>query len=422
MSSSLKFKKLKNNNNAKNKINMIKNMTGMNDPAFQSNNTLKKYIEQKLNSYLEPNTNILPKTKSYTKVNDKSKFKIIYNIKNIYNNNLLSKQNKLIQNNKSNNNENNKMNSSSNSFNQKINVYDNNNKKIKLIKKIKRNSFSMLRFQYNKLLTNKSKRYENSTTNLNIKDNLNLSKNNNIINKTPNNIKKKVNKSPSEIDLNKKKSIFTPNKALGLEICQKSGKNKNKENKDGEIFMKKLYKNKTPKTPLYKKKSLNQMKILKDDINNILNNKTMNNNIQQLSKSYIKEDSKLYPFSIHNKLFNYKINYSNQNYKISNNIIADHNKTLKSKNFLLKDNINKLIKNDESFSENECPVPMPYVKKYSDNTIRVSNPNENINLQNILINKDLKEPKEETKVPLPISQPIKPNYFIYNNKKERRKI
>ena len=422
MSSSLKFKKLKNNNNAKNKINMIKNMTGMNDPAFQSNNTLKKYIEQKLNSYLEPNTNILPKTKSYTKVNDKSKFKIIYNIKNIYNNNLLSKQNKLIQNNKSNNNENNKMNSSSNSFNQKINVYDNNNKKIKLIKKIKRNSFSMLRFQYNKLLTNKSKRYENSTTNLNIKDNLNLSKNNNIINKTPNNIKKKVNKSPSEIDLNKKKSIFTPNKALGLEICQKSGKNKNKENKDGEIFMKKLYKNKTPKTPLYKKKSLNQMKILKDDINNILNNKTMNNNIQQLSKSYIKEDSKVYPFSIHNKLFNYKINYSNQNYKISNNIIADHNKTLKSKNFLLKDNINKLIKNDESFSENECPVPMPYVKKYSDNTIRGSNLNENINLQNILINKDLKEPKEETKVPLPISQPIKPNYFIYNNKKERRKI
>ena len=141
-----------------------------------------------------------------------------------------------------------------------------------------------------------------------------------------------------------------------------------------------------------------------------------------MSKSYIKEDSKLYPFSIHNKLFNYKINYSNQNYKISNNIIADHNKTLKSKNFLLKDNINKLIKNDESFSENECPVPMPYVKKYSDNTIRGSNPNENINLQNILINKDLKEPKEETKVPLPISQPIKPNYFIYNNKKERRKI
>ena len=422
MSASLKFKKLKNNTNAKNKINMIKNMTGMNDPAFQSNNTLKKYIEQKLNSYLEPNTNILPKTKSYTKVNDKSKFKIIYNIKNIYNNNLLSKQNKLIQNNKSNNNENNKMNSSSNSFNQKINVYDNNNKKIKLIKKIKRNSFSMLRFQYNKLLTNKSKRYENSTTNLNIKDNLNLSKNNNIINKTPNNIKKKVNKSPSEIDLNKKKSIFTPNKALGLEICQKFGKNKNKENKDGEIFMKKLYKNKTPKTPLYKKKSLNQMKILKDDINNILNNKTMNNNIQQLSKSYIKEDSKVYPLSIHNKLFNYKINYSNQNYKISNNIIADHNKTLKSKNFLLKDNINKLIKNDESFSENECPVPMPYVKKYSDNTIRGANLNENINLQNILINKDLKEPKEETKVPLPISQPIKPNYFIYNNKKERRKI
>ena len=421
MSASLKFKKLKNNNNAKNKINMIKNMTGMNDPAFQSNNTLKKYIEQKLNSYLEPKINILSKTKSYTKVNDKSKFKIIYNIKNIYNN-PSSKQKNLIQNNKNNNNENNKMNCSSNSFNQKISVLDDNNKKIKLIKKIKRNSFSMLKFQHKKLLTNKSKRYENSTAYLNINDNLNLSKNNNIISNTPNNIKKKVNKSPPTNVLNKKKSIFTPNKNLGLENCQKSGKNKNKENKDGEIFMKKIYKNKTPKTPLYKKKTLNQMKILKDDINNILINKTMNNNIQQLSKSYIKEDSRLYPFSYHNKLFNCKINYSIQNYKINNNIVAENNKTLKNKIFLLKDDVNKLVNNDESFSENECPVPMPYVKKYSDNAIRGTNLNENINLQNILINKDLKEPKEETKVPLPISQPVKPNFYLYNNKKGRSKV
>ena len=421
MSASLKFKKLKNNTNAKNKINMIKNMTGMNDPAFQSNNTLKKYIEQKLNSYLEPKINILSKTKSYTKVNDKSKFKIIYNIKNIYNNPSY-KQKNLIQNNKNNNNENNKMNCSSNSFNQKISVLDDNNKKIKLIKKIKRNSFSMLKFQHKKLLTNKSKRYENSTAYLNINDNLNLSKNNNIISNTPNNIKKKVNKSSPTHDLNKKKSIFTPNKNLGLENCQKSGKNKNKENKDGEIFMRKIYKNKTPKTPLYKKKTLNQMKILKDDINNILINKTMNNNIQQLSKSYIKEDSKIYPFSYQNKMFNCKINYSIQNYKINNNIVAENNKTLKNKIFLLKDDVNKLINNDESFSENECPLPMPYVKKYSDNTIRGTNLKENINLQNILINKDLKEPKEETKVPLPISQPVKPNFYLYNNKKGRSKV
>jgi hypothetical protein len=314
------------------------------------------------------------------------------------------------------------MNCSSNSFNQKISVLDDNNKKIKLIKKIKRNSFSMLKFQHKKLLTNKSKRYENSTTCLNINDNLNLSKNNNIISNTPNNIKKKVNKSPPTNVLNKKKSIFTPNKNLGLENCQKSGKNKNKENKDGEIFMRKIYKNKTPKTPLYKKKTLNQMKILKDDINNILINKTMNNNIQQLSKSYIKEDSKIYPFSYKNKMFNCKINYSNQNYKINNNIVAENNKTLKNKIFLLKDDVNKLVNNDESFSENECPVPMPYVKKYSDNAIRGTNLNENINLQNILINKDLKEPKEETKVPLPISQPVKPNFYLYNNKKGRSKV
>ena len=150
------------------------------------------------------------------------------------------------------------MDCSSNSFNQKINAFDNNNKKIKLLNKIKRNSFSSLKFQYNKLLTNKNKRYEN-TTFLNINDNLNLSKNNNIINNTPNNIKRKVNKSSPGNDLKKKKSIFTPNKNLGFENCQKSGKNKNKENKDGEIFMKKIFKNKTPKTPIYKKKPLNQM-------------------------------------------------------------------------------------------------------------------------------------------------------------------
>ena len=42
-------KRIKNHSNSKTKINMIKNMTGMNDPAFQSNKTLKKYINQKLN-------------------------------------------------------------------------------------------------------------------------------------------------------------------------------------------------------------------------------------------------------------------------------------------------------------------------------------------------------------------------------------
>ena len=95
MSNYLQFKMNKNNCNSKNKINMIKNMTGMNDPAFQSNNTLKKYIYKKLDSYLESKSNILTKTQSYSKINDKSRLKIIYNIKNIYKNQHFSKHSKL---------------------------------------------------------------------------------------------------------------------------------------------------------------------------------------------------------------------------------------------------------------------------------------------------------------------------------------
>ena len=100
----------------------------------------------------------------------------------------------------------------------------------------------------------------------------------------------------------------------------------------------------------------------------------------------------------------------------------DNKKDNNSKNIvsLFKDKINNLLKNEESFNENECPMPMPYVKRYSENTIRNSGQNENINWENILLNKDLKEPKEEKKVPLPISQPINPNYLEKNNNRNKK--
>ena len=45
----------------------------MNDPAFKSNKTLKKYINQKLNSYLESNNGSFSKAKSFTKFKDNEK-------------------------------------------------------------------------------------------------------------------------------------------------------------------------------------------------------------------------------------------------------------------------------------------------------------------------------------------------------------
>ena len=403
---------------------MIKNMTGMNDPAFQSNKTLKHYINQKLNSYIEKKLSIIPKTKSLTKINDKSKFKINNYNKKLSYNQPLPESSKNINNNNSEYTS--KIISSSNSFKKKSNINNKNRKN---------NSFMINKAISNsKSLNNQNNKNEDYSICLNINDNNSNIIPFNIINNTPINMRIKDNKTTPIHDLNKKKSIYNStqlslNKSLGLEIAKKkSFNNNNKINeKYDNIINQKLYKTKSPKNSVEKKTSSNKIKLLKDEINNIINNKnknnTINKNIIKLNKSYFREETKITPI-YNNKLINRKINYSMHN-KIINIEDTNMNSVNKEKKVSqLKDKINNLLKHDdESFIASECPIPMPYVKRYSETSIRdcktIKN-NENINLDNILVNKDLKEPKEEKKVPLPISLSMRKDCFPINIKKEKK--
>ena len=406
---------------------MIKNMTGMNDPAFQSNKTLKQYINEKLNYYIETQLNIIPKTKSFTKFNDKSNYK-----KNIYNKKLLYNLS-FPYSSKINNNSNNdfKIIPSSNSFKK------NNNS-------INRKNYSFINNK-NKSLNKKKNKISEYSIYLNINDNSNINSYN--INNTPINIKIKGIKTTPINELSKKKSIYNSkliylNSSLGFQNIRKktfnNNKKKLKEKCDVIINQKnnqKIYKNKNPIN--VEKKASNQIKLLKEELNNIISNKTLNNNIIQLNKSYFREETKITHLN-NAKLINRKINYSIHN-KIVNNEKLDINSKIKIS--LLKNKISNLVKqDDESLMENECPIPMPYVKRYSESVIednkydenndKENNDKENIKLENILFNKDLKEPKEEKKIPLPISQtmnqdliPVKnvikeKKCFIYSNAKK----
>ena len=408
--SSLQNKKIKHNSTTKNKVNLIKNMTGMNHPAFKSNNTLKNYINQKLNSYIEPK-NFISKTKSFTKFNDKIKLNIYSNNTKIsYNNQLLESSNNI-------NHQNFKdsspiINKCSNSLNK--NFYINN--KNKTMEKYKNNSVVILKYYHKNNLLNKEMKKRNKNSDyMNKNESPNLTECNQNNNNTPINVKMKDNKTTPINEINKKRSIYNVKKMSLNESLVKNNRiinNTVNRKVKNVIINQKLNNFKMNKNPVYKNAN-GQIKLFKEEINHIINNKSLYNNIP-LNKSYFREDSKR--TSNNNTKINHKINYS------LNNIIGNKDyKNTKNCVSLLKDKINNLLKNEESFKENECPIPMPYVKRYSENTIKEDG-NENINIENILFNKDLKEPKEEKKVPLPISQIINPNlnYSVKNFNKNKK--
>ena len=415
MSSSLQYKRIKYNSNSKNRVNIIKNMKGMNDPAFKSNNTLKKYINEKLNSYLDPKLSLIAKTKSFSTLYEKMKNniyisnKISYNLPN-------SQYSKIIQINDLKDSSP-KINKSSNSLNK--NNMHNNKRNIKMIEKPKSNSFIILKYSNsNKSLNKQNNKINEKSIYLNKNESPILTeynKNNNTLI----NAKTKEFQTTPISELNKKRSIYNKNQihlnqSVGFEnINQRNNKKLNKVKDNNSIINQKLNNIKTNKCTLYRN-SNNQIKLMKDEIYNILIKNELNNNIIPLNKSYFREESKI-SANNNSNIINRKNNYAKHN-KLENK------KENNSKNIvsLFKNKINNLLKNEESFNENECPVPMPYVKRYSENTIRNSGKSENINWENILLNKDLKEPKEEKKVPLPISLSINPNYFDKNNNKNQK--
>ena len=394
--SSSSFKKIKAHYNSKNKINVIKNLTGMNDPAFQSNKTLKEYINKKLNSYLDPKLSLIQKAKSFTKFNDKSNTKIIKNNPN----NTSPKENLL-----------------SKSLNKKINMSNISTKKNNY-QNIKNSSFLILKYigNSNNFCSNKEKNKltENSIC-INVNDNSNIIKYQ-LINNTPISMKQKGNKTTPINELNKKKCIYNAkqiylNKSMGKENNNRKSSSKKNNKENYYIINQKFCKNITPKTPLYKN-SVNQIKLLKEEIFNEINKNDFNIKIEQLNKSYFREESKLSKNNC-SKILNHKINYSKHN-KLDRGDIER-----KKKN---RDKIKDLLNNDESFKPSQCPIPMPYVKRYSENLDMNSKIKENINFENLLLKKDLNEPKEEKKIPLPISQPINAYYFLGNNKRNKKHL
>ena len=401
--SSFQYKKIKNISSSKNKVNIIKNMTGMNDPAFKSNNTLKKYINQKLNSYAKLKITHISKAKSFTKFNDNCKLNINYSNNKIYqdipfsessNNIRLKNSNGLTP----------KINYYSNLSNKSMNV-NSKNVKNKMLKKSKKNSFIILKYNHkNKSLIKGKKKINENSIFLNKNESPIITQSNKNNNSTPINVRKKRNKTTPVNEFNKKRGIYyvrqiSLNESSGINHRNINNTYKTKDNYD--ILNQKLNNIKNNRNRAYKNLD-NQIKLSKYEISNFEISKFLYSNNIPLNKSYFREESKIPPNN-NKDITNLKINYS-----FHNKIGKKDTNVAKNCVFLLKDKISNLLKNEESFNENECPVPMPYVKKYSENSIK-DNYNENINIENIIYNRDLKEPKEEKKVPLPISQIINPN-------------
>lgn len=400
--SSLPYKRIKYNSNPKNKLNIIKNMKGMNDPAFKSNSTLKKYINQKLNSHLNPNTSHI------SKINNKHKNKIYLIKKRISFNNSLS-ENYIILNNVNFNNSSPKTNSSSYLFDTKLSK-DNKKRLNKMVEKTKSNSLINLQnINKNRLLISQNQTIKAKKFPLYLIKNerYNLTEYNN---NTPINVKKKQYKTSPINELNKKKTIFfknqiSLNESLGLDNKNKNFNNNLIEERENSFIINCKLKSISKNT----KNSGQQIKLIKDEINN-----GSNINVMKLNKSYFREDSKISQNN-NNKIINQNIIYSKRN-----KVVNKETKNLKNRVILLKDKISSLLQNDESLNESKCPVPMPYVKRYSENNIIKNGNEENINLGNILFNKDLKEPKEETKIPLPISQSKNQDLIPLKFKKEQK--
>jgi hypothetical protein len=365
---------------SKKRFNIMKNMTGMSHPAFQSNNTVKKYINQKLNIFLKQKINRISKNQSFN-----------------FNENL--KQNKHLRESFVNESSTN-MNLLSNFLN--INVIA--NKQIKMnesnLKHIN-NSYIDQRYFYNKRLLSKQKEIEKENLQ---NENIDLSKNNYL--NSPICINKIENKT-TPINFNKNKSIYNSQVNLNNNLIKEKQKRKlsfsnNKSNTNPFNINQNNNRNNNTSS---KNPSLinrcNQIELLKGGINEFIYKKEMYNNIQELNNSHFLEKKKKSQNNNYIKLFKYNNNDSFQN----NNCNEYDYKNKFNKSNLLKNTntINLLLKTDESYNENKCPVPMPYVKKY---TIEDNN-KENINLDNILINKFLKEPEEEKNIPSTI------NFTIY---------
>ena len=361
-----KYNLIMNYSNPKNKIIMIKNKRGMNDPAFQSNQTLKEYINKKLTLYKENEINKCPQIQTLLNYNTKDNKKKPNNRNSKNNKNYIFKENsfysRTMMHNLSNYNNNASLNNLRKNQNKKNEKYSNTNNNNKTT-----NDFFV--FKCSNYNSNNNKLSKKKILDKNQKGKINIEepKTNKFfeIVVTPNNNNKNEDSKTSPINVfNKTKGIYRRKNML-LNKSYKSF------SRDLTSFMKK------EKEIKYKSPNNKYSTKLKKEINNILIHKPLN-------KTYFKENTKK-PRFYYNNLLDIKNN------KNSNNNQNNEN----------KDNFN------ESLNESECPEPMPYVKKYSDINDKENISQSDINIMNFKINQnlnDLKEPEEEKNVPLPVSQ------------------
>ena len=368
------FNRIMNHSNPKRNKIMIKNMRGMNDPAFQSNNTLKEYINKKLNLYKVSDLNINTKNKSVIKytANDHKKIRSNRNYK--ISKNLAFTEHSFYSKTQIHN------------LTQQYNASMNNLRKNKGKKEKKLNN-NFYVFRCNDINNGNNNKILNKSRQK-LKSNLERNKINNyldiILTPNNNNNKNEKGKTTPINALNKIKGIYRRKNM----ILNKSYKS---YSRDSASIFKKEKEIKSPQN--------NNKTKLKKEIYNIINHKPLN-------KTYFKENSKKF----NNDLNQEKVIDKKKDYFLSENN-EEKNNNDKYKELLLK---------EETLNESECPEPMPYVKKYSDNINKenissneihfINNINKNLN--------DLKEPKEEKNIPLPISQIdcVNKIYGKYNKK------
>ena len=341
------------------KVIEAKNLTLMNDPVFQSNNTLKKYINEKLNNLESKNINV---SKNKNTKDNKTVLKL----------NVQNKKNKFL-----------KKNSSS--------------EKYKLIKSNSKNSSSKKVIYTHSVNIKKNKNYKTLS-----------SKNNSfiIINNNQDNIRRKSNyrrnSAYSSVDEHINMTQF------GIDNGQRINSPPNK--------IKVLSKSK------HKNISLNRSIVLDSKFNNNQHknrkeNEKENKSLPEKFKQEMNKNYNTIKLSQFNP-FDNKYQHKKNNYPIHKTISNVGGKLLNEQTSeRAKVFLNDIFCNNESLCEKECPLPMPYVKKYSSHEIQRD---ENINKENIPCNKDLHEPMEESKVPYPMANINKSNVFMNKKKKEIR--
>ena len=369
------YKRIMSFSNPKNKKIMIKNMRGMNDPAFQSNNTLKQYINKKLNLYEESEINSTQKPQSLLKYNEKAIKKKVKNRNTKNNKNLDFTDHSFYSKTQTHN------------LSHYNNVSLNNlRKKQDKIKEKNKNSFFAFK-NNNNVNNNFNKSTKRQILNKNKKElnNAEVIKSNKFFDiiLTPDNNNRNNNETTPLNELNKIKGIYRRKNILLNKSCKSHSRDYS------SIIKKEKEKEMQYKSPQNNNKNNSK---LKKEIFNIINHKPLN-------QTYFKENSKK-PKYYNNNLFNNTNNY----FKSENNENAD--------------NLKDLLLKDESFNESECPEPMPYVKKYSDIIDKENISNNTINILNNKNLNDLKEPKEEKNIPFPVKQKEYNNKIYENNHKK----